>query len=230
MDKLRPDFKKAHSIANDVLIQSDVIETIPFDVKRHVKEETDIVLRKYHAAKRKYGIAIPDLGSDDALIVEKGGRYIIFYNEYAYYPRMIWSIVHEMGHFYLDHNLDFKGISREEYEKQEIEANFFAAQLLMPDQIIWELVERYHLSITESFLQKQFEVSKEAADKRIETLSKQFDYRNTRDAKENGDLIVLKFGSFINSLKPSGYYKRSSYEDEEEMQKERDSWHSRRYR
>ena len=84
--------------------------------------------------------------------------------------------------------------------------------------------------ITPSFLQKHFAVSNEAAEKRIDTLSRQFDYRATREAKENGDLIVLKFGPFINSLKPSGYYTYSSYEDEEEMQKERDTWHSKRYR
>ena len=228
MDKYKPDFKKAYCMANEILIQSYVIEKIPFDVKKHLREETDIALRKYHTAKRKYGVSVPDLGSDDALIVEQNGRHIIFYDEFAYAPRMIWSIVHEMGHFYLGHNLDFKNISPEQYEKQEIEANFFAAQLLMPDQVIWELVDRYHLDITSSFLQNHFAVSNEAAEKRIDTLSRQFDYRGTREAKENGDLIILKFGSFINSLKPSGYYTYSSYEDEEEMQKERDSWDSRR--
>ena len=64
----------------------------------------------------------------------------------------------------------------------------------------------------------------------METLYKQFEYRNSREAKEDGDLIIIKFGSFINSMKPRGYYTHSSYEEEEEMQKERDSWHSRRYR
>ena len=228
MEKLQPDFKTAYCVANEVLIQSHAIGSIPYDIKKHLKEETDITLKKYRTAKRKYGVAIPDLGSDDALIVEKGGKYIIFYDEFAHAPRMIWSIVHEMGHFYLGHNLDFKNISDDLYAKQEIEANFFAAQLLMPDQVIWELVGRYHFDITPSFLQQHFSVSNEAARKRIETLYKQFDYRNTRQAKENGDLIIMKFGSFINSLKPSGYYTYSSLDDEEEMQKERDSWNSRR--
>ena len=228
MDKFKPDFKKAYCMANEILIQSYAIERIPFDVKKHLREETDIELRKYRTAKRKFGVSVRDLGSDDALIVEQNGRYIIFYDEFAYAPRMIWSIVHEMGHFYLGHNLNFKSISPEQYEKQEVEANFFAAQLLMPDQIIWEMVDRYNFDITPSFLQQHFAVSNEAARKRIETLYKQFDYRNTRQAKENSDLIITKFGSFINSLKPSGYYTYSSFDDEEEMQKERDSWESRR--
>lgn len=228
MEKLQPDFKTAYCVANEVLIQSHAIETIPYDIKKHLKEETDITLKKYRTAKRKYGVVIPDLGSDDALIVEKCGRYIIFYDELAHRPRMKWSIVHEMGHFYLGHDLDFKNISDELYAKQEIEANFFAAQLLMPDRIIWELVDRYHSDITPSFLQQHFAVSNEAAGKRIETLYKQSDYRNTRQVRENSDLIITKFGLFINSLKPSGYYTYSSFDDEEEMQKERDSWNSRR--
>ena len=100
----------------------------------------------------------------------------------------------------------------------------------MPDQVIWELVDRYHLDITPSFLQKHFAVSNEAAEKRIGTLSRQFDYRATREAKENGDLIILKFGPFINSLKPSGYHYYSAFDVEVYMQKVRDSWHSKRYR
>ncbi|MBR2801318.1 MAG: ImmA/IrrE family metallo-endopeptidase [Erysipelotrichaceae bacterium] len=228
MEEFKPDFKTAYCMANDILIQSHTIETIPFDVRKYLREETDIALRKYRTTRRKYGIAVPDLGSDDALIVEMGGKYIIFYDELAYPPRMVWSIVHEMGHFYLNHNLDFKNISPELYEKQEIEANFFAAQLLMPDQIIWELVERYQLDISASFLQERFKVSNDAAEKRIETLCRQFDYKHTYPAEKDKDLIILKFGSFINSLKPSGYYKYSSFDEEEEMQKERDSWISRR--
>jgi len=229
---MKPDFDKAYQIANDVLLQSSTISSIPFDPALHLKEETDIKLMKYLTAKRKYGLAVPDLGSDEALIVEDSGRFIIFYNHLAYEPRKKWSITHEMGHFYLGHNLDFKNISEELRAKQEIEANFFAAQLLMPDAVIWRLVELYQIDINPSFLENRFGVSNEAASKRIETLYKQFDFKNSRKYKEDADAIVLKFGTFINSLKPEGYYSYSSFEDEEEMQKERDTWQydRKRYR
>lgn len=229
MDKFEPDFKKAYCIANDVLICSHTIETIPFDIEKYIKDETDIALRKYHLTNKKYGVTIPNLGSDDALIIEKRGRYIVFYDEYASMPRRKWSIVHELGHYYLGHNLDFESISPELYAKQEIEAHYFAAQLLMPDQVIFALAKRCSLKISSTFLQNHFAISKEAACKRLETLNKRFDYRFAQLENDYDDLIVLKFDSFIKSLKPKGYYDYS-FEDEEEMQKERDSWNNRRFR
>jgi hypothetical protein len=50
MDKYKPDFKKAYCMANEILIQSYVIEKIPFDVKKHLREETDIALKAYQKA------------------------------------------------------------------------------------------------------------------------------------------------------------------------------------
>lgn len=224
MNELKPNFKKAYITANEILINSYAIDTIPCDSIRHAKEETDIKLCSYGKAIKKYGLAVSDLGSDDALIVEKLGRYIIFYNENTFELRKKWSITHEMGHFYLDHNLDFKNISEELRNIQEIEANFFAAQLLMPDCIIWELVKRYQIDINKNFLENKFKVSGIAASKRLETLYSQFDYRDSIHANEEKDLIIVKFGNFINSMKPRGYYTYSSYEDEEEMQRTRDTW------
>lgn len=230
-DKFKPDFKAAHQAANVILTRSHEIKSFPCDIISHIKEETDIKLVSYGTARRRYGLVISCLGSEDALIVEDKGRYIIFYNERAYESRKKWSIAHEMGHFYLGHNLDSKNISEELRSKQEIEANFFAAQLLMPDAVIWKLVDLYHLEINEKFLEMKFAVSAEASRKRLETLNKMFDYRNSREAVEEAETIVIKFAEFINSLKPQNYYGYSSLEDEEELQKERDTWNYRkRYR
>lgn len=52
MDKFEPDFKKAYCIANDVLICSHTIETIPFDIEKYIKDETYIALRKYHLTNK----------------------------------------------------------------------------------------------------------------------------------------------------------------------------------
>ena len=70
----------------------------------------------------------------------------------------------------------------------EIEANFFAAQLLMPQQILFELIRR-GANISVANLTKWFGVSKQAAQKRIETLTKiNNDYR-TADEIEIDELV-----------------------------------------
>lgn len=33
MEKMQPDFKTAYCVANEILLQSHTIETIPFDIK-----------------------------------------------------------------------------------------------------------------------------------------------------------------------------------------------------
>ena len=128
---------------------------------------------------------------------------------------------HELGHYYLGHNLDFKTLSQEQYRVLEIEADFFAAQMLMPDQIIWELSNRGKPP-NETNLVSWFDISNLAAGKRLETLNKQSEYKDYYLKKNDNESIVLKFSTFIEQISPKGYW-QTSYE-EEEMQKERDTW------
>ena len=222
MGELKPDFKKAYAVANDVLLMSHTIMTLPADIHGHIKNETEIKLYTYETANRKFGIDMSFFGSEDALITEMGGRYILFYKKMIDQHRMIWSIAHESGHYYLGHNLDFKSLSKEQYRVLEIEADFFAAQVLMPDQVIWELVKRGETTNRENII-RWFNVSGKAASKRMETLNRQSEYRDYYMSHNDYESILLKFGSFVEQISPKKYW-QSSYEDEEEMQKERDSW------
>lgn len=60
-------------------------------------------------------------------------QYIIYYNDYAQFERMRWTIFHEIGHIYLGHhdNLDNSNITSE-----EAEANFFAKYAIAPPPLI----------------------------------------------------------------------------------------------
>lgn len=219
---LKPDFKKAYAIANDVLLMSHTIVTLPADIHGHIKNETEIKLCSYETAMRKYGLDVSFFGSEDALITEMGGRYILFYKKMIDQHRMKWSIGHESGHYYLGHNLDFKSLSKEQYRIQEIEADFFAAQILMPDQVIWELVNRGETPNRDNLI-RWFDISAKAADKRMETLNKQSEYRDYYLNKHDNESIMLKFSPLIERVSPKKYW-QTSYEDEEEMQRERDKW------
>lgn len=130
-------------------------------------------------------------------------------------------MLHEIGHYLLEHKLKTENLNL--YEKQEVETNYFAAQLLMPEQTLIEIQARGK-RISTDFLVSSFQVSKEAARKRIETLNKIKPEYRTRDEKEFDDLILLKYKMFLDSIMPA----KNSYnwfDDEYERQRERDSWY-----
>lgn len=213
------DFKKAYSLANELLCSSNTIDTFPFSPQKLVKEKSNIRCRSYSKAI-KYGLDIRDFGSESATIFKKGEKEIIFYNDSKPENHTRFSILHEFGHGYLKHDFNDKCI--DSYHKFEVEANFFSAQLLMPEQIIRELLHR-GVGINKTFIQNYFGVSEEAAQKRIETLAKtNYEWRS-REEKEFDDIILMKYSAFINSIKPK--YSYFDYDYEEEMQKQRDSWY-----
>ena len=127
-------------------------------------------------------------------------------------------MLHEYGHDKLEHDLDVN--SAEIYSAYEIETNYFAAQLLMPEQLIRELQQR-GMRIDKNKLIELFGVSEEAAEKRMTTLSKNL--MLSKDEKYFDDLIVQKYKVWLDSKIPPINSYNLFYEDEE-RQKERESW------
>lgn len=225
MSNLKPDFKRIYKVATeDVLIGSNTILSLPVDIHSHIIDETDIKLCTYDTAIRKYGVNIVDMGSKDAVIVERSGRFILFYKKYDDEHRNRWSYAHESGHFYLGHELNVEKLTKEQYKLQEDEADFFAAQVLMPDLIIWELVDR-GASLTIENITKWFDVSKKAAEIRMRTLNRQSEFRKYYKNEDYLELLMIKFSSYVDAIIPK-YNRYSSYDyDDEELQKERDKWY-----
>lgn len=218
-DCLKPNFKRAMEKANDILVSSNTISSFPFSIKKVIKEKTDVVCRSYLKAGM-YGVNIENFGSPDAIYQNLEGKGIIFYNEeISSKERQRFSLNHEFGHIQLNHDLDNKKM----YEIYEVETNFFAAQMLMPEQIINELINRGK-QITVENLMLWFQVSKMAAQKRLDTLRKIDFSRRSYSERITDESIVLKYQTFIDSIAP----KKVDYYDpymEEELQHERDSWY-----
>jgi len=218
----KPNFQKAQSAAEEILVSADWINSFPIKTKKLIREFSDISFCTYNEAKIK-GVDMECFGSNDALLFESNGRYIIFYNEkVASKARLRFSLIHEFGHYYLEHKLD-NDISKELYDKQEIEANFFAAELLMPSCLIRELSHR-GININRQYLIENFGVSNEAAGKRIEYLNKTSLINFNDDSQNLHDLILCKFSDFL--CYTSGWQNSFDYDydDEEFMQHERDQW------
>ena len=214
----KPNFAESYSKANEILVKSSAISSFPFPPLDLVKEQSDIKCRTYKKA-RQYGVDISVFGSESAVIFKFGGRQIIFYDDSKPMAHVKYSILHELGHEISRH--DFTKKDPETYHKYEIETNYFAAQLLMPEQLLREL-QRRGVYINRSFLQSAFGVSAQAADKRIATLAKTNIEWRTRAEKEFDDIILLKFSNFLNAVCPIP--KVYNFEDEYDRQCERNSW------
>ena len=141
------DFHHAVIKANEMLVRAG-IRSYPFDPITVVKLIPNCVCRKFSTA-RKWGVDIENFGSESAIIIEMEGKTIIFYDESKPQCHINFSILHELGHFALKHPLNCKNMPSEAYHRYEVEANYFAAQMLMPTSLLTTLRCR-QLAITVS--------------------------------------------------------------------------------
>lgn len=220
-----PDFSRAYIAANELLATGKELDTFPFLIKPFIKANTDVALCSFEKAKSKFNANIRAWGSESAVLQEYQGQSIIFYNKAKTGNHIRFSCCHELGHYILGHEMNLNPESAL-YKKQEIEANYFAAQLLMPEQILIECRKRGK-SIAPDFLISNFEVSSPAADNRLTTLSNFQPEWHRYKEKVYDDIILLRFSEFIDTIapKPIDYL----FSDEEERQRERDTWYYKGY-
>ena len=219
MMDFKPNFRKAYSNANSILLVLDDSVAFPFSVTKVVEDIIGIPCCSYERAL-KYGLKMEDFGSESAIIQEFGGKTQMFYNSKMGKEHARFSILHELGHFVNNHDYECK--SSDIYGVQEVEANYFAAQLLMPEQMINEFVRRGE-EISVDFLMKNFGVSRQAAQKRRDTLNKIKDFKRTEDEQLYDDLILKKNISFLDSI---SHEKKSLdwIEEDYELELERNRW------
>ena len=199
-----------------------MISVFPFSPQALVKEQTPFVCRTFSKAQ-KHGINIHAFGSESAIVMRMSGKTIIFYNETKPTEHISYSILHEMGHPIIQH--DFNTTDPETYGRYEVETNYFAAQLLMPAQILREF-QRRGMSITPQFLQQNFGVSGDAAQRRIHTLSVTNEEWRSKSEREYDDIILMKYDAFINKVCPRPFNPLYSFDDELDRQRVRDSWYA----
>ncbi len=214
----KTNFEKAYIKANEILVSSCVLAEFPVKTKSLIESDSEIKCCSYKKAKKFQELNIEDFGSKSAVLIKNENKKIIFYNESELKTRIRFSMLHEYGHDKLQHKLDVNNV--EIYEAYEIETNYFAAQLLMPEQLIRELQKR-GMRINENKLIELFGVSEEAAEKRMTTLNKNLTL--SKDEKYFDDLIIQKYKIWLDSIiSPINSY--NLFYKDEERQKERESW------
>lgn len=192
----RPNYSKAFNAACRWQAEYGGFD-LPFPVRSFLEDETEITIRGLPAAAWKecgFGGLPPS-----ALITDDNGVFTILYNGDESRERVRFSIMHEAGHFFLNHRMlerRERDISEALEHSQELEANTFAAQMLMPKQVINALA-LHGARITSEFLIKYFDVSYEAAQKRLKTLN----YKgNTCRIPGVDAAIIRKARSFIDRV------------------------------
>lgn len=168
------------------------IENIKIKVEEVLNENNIIVppvdLNKV-VEKANINLKYNDLEDDISGVIDLRDldRVKILINQNHSKGRQRFSISHELGHFYLHKNssihVDKKQLFRDRNSSEgtlikEIEANRFAAELLMPEKMIRDIIEKSGKKIDiqdDNFLQEladKFQVSTMAMAIRIDTIYK----------------------------------------------------------
>lgn len=142
-------------------------------------------------------------GCEARTVIRRGtDEYLIVYDERVESSQRIrWTLAHEIGHIVLGHLVNFEptalnrcGLTEKEYGVLEIEAHWFAAELLAPKTIIG----RFNFNDNPQGISLICDISKEAAEKRLKDISRtSLDYFSTEGK-------ILR--NFYNHLSQGGYY------------------------
>lgn len=96
----------------------------------------------YHHARKEFDLVIQGANEEvtgpklDALTKRIGSEIYIIYNQTKHSNRQRFSVAHELGHLYLGHVHKTSKIEINASDKNEVEANHFAAHLLIPPSLL----------------------------------------------------------------------------------------------
>ncbi len=163
MNSSEPNFTKSETLAKELrmlqLSSNLALNVLEMEFDRYIYFDTF----ENFAKTCNIPLNILTMGgmlSDGYTIRLKGQKNIIlYYEKNKGKPRLNWTLAHEVGHIYFNHN--------EDGDTQEVEAHCFAAELLMPSSILLRITRK--ANITPDIISKTFFVSTEAASNKIKT-------------------------------------------------------------
>jgi Zn-dependent peptidase ImmA (M78 family) len=164
MKRTRPNYERAKKLAYEAL-ERHMVADFPIDIFSIFKSYPDIKIITYSEMASKRNCTIEEIieanSSEDGVIHYSADRdkYLISYNDtVGHKERVYWTLAHEYGHYKLGHhkesdksNLARSEMSLEEYDVQEVEANFFARFFLSPPPIIVATEMNHHSRIMDFF-------------------------------------------------------------------------------
>lgn len=131
-----PDFSIAQNKASELLAYQDSIDSLRINVARlkfHYKIHFDSLQNYCYFTNKSFQQMGFDKTENGCVVQLSENEFLILYNANHSHERINWTLAHEIGHIYLGHQADGT--------KEEIEAHFFAAQLLMPEIVLYQLAQ-----------------------------------------------------------------------------------------
>lgn len=140
--------------------------------------------------------------SEDGYVIKDNDNYTIAYNDAISIPgRIRFTLMHEIGHIYLNHLVDFKEtmlkrskLTQSKYVILEREANAFARNTLVPPEIA-NRIKTERSILAKPIFETYFEITHRAAETRLIFLN-----WDLKHAKRYSDFYVKRFGSFIHEI------------------------------
>lgn len=171
---MSPEFGKAQLEATKLLLKQNITD-LHIDVKDFIYDKNVIIDSVQHyaeAVKRDISCFTTEEFNGSCVIkYDNLDLYVVLYDEDEPNERKKhWGIAHEIGHIYLGHTKDG--------EKEEIEAHFFAAQIVAPEIVLLYYAQRNGGKLMPNDIYSNFNCSFQAATKRIKTL-KTYCWSNT---------------------------------------------------
>lgn len=160
------EFLSAAAEARKVLDKYD-LNNLPIDVEKLCMDlKIPVHYVDFSSVERKVGKKI------SGAIQKDDGAYTILVNEDESDVRIRFTIAHELGHYFLHVKDDPRKIVvsfRRDQSARETAANKFAAELLMPKDLIKREYSKMVIPVSDT-LAKKFNVSKPAMRNRLESL------------------------------------------------------------
>ena len=173
----KPDFGNAEREAY-ALLKTSKATIFPIKPLDLILSRPDCKVQTYAEFAHRHNIDEQEvcdlLDSNDAATWEKNGNKIIFYNQnISSHGRIRFTLAHELGHIVLGHiaknpispiSCRIGGISDEQYDIYEKEANYFAKRLLVPLPIITKLTDTLNTHSIDAYdISSVFETSLQTA-------------------------------------------------------------------
>lgn len=174
-------------------ILNENINKFPFDCDNIIKIKKWSRL-KYEFLATQHNVSINDIieayESEDGYSIYNGRNYTIAYNNTHIPKRIYFTKLHEIGHIYLNHFIEFdetilnrSNLSESSYKVLENEANCFARNVIAPAVIVKHL----NLDTTDK-IANYFGITNSAAKARLDLLD--LDYKHIN---KNSEKILLSF-------------------------------------
>lgn len=193
---MTPDFDRAHYEATELLLKQS-LNSLRVDVRNFKFDKSIRIDSIQNYAKLTYK-SVDDFWCDEisgccVLGVDHSGYLILYDDSEQNQRRKHWGVAHEVGHIYLKHKYDD--------DTSEIEAHFFAAQIVTPEIALIECAKRQGGQLYAEQISSRFNISQEAAARRINTLARRGCYsRNPEDLELLRKLTPLIDAQFPNQF------------------------------